>query len=394
MGIDTQPFLPLCVPSLEGNELKYVTECIETEWVSSVGKYVNQLEEDMARYTGSNFAVAVASGTAALHICLLLSGVQEGDEVIVPTVTFIAPVNAVKYVNAEPIFMDCDDFYNIDVNKVFEFIESETEFREGFSYNKKSGARVSAIVPVHVFGNAIEMSALKKKCDERNIKIIEDATESLGTRYCSGVYAGQHTGLVGDFGCISFNGNKIMTTGGGGMILTNNEQLAKKAKYLTTQAKDDEIAYIHNEIGYNYRLTNVQAAIGVAQLEQMPKFVESKQRNFYYLKSRIDEIEGLHLLEGPDYAENNYWMYGLVIDSQAYGLSRDELLMAMGNMNIQCRPIWYLNHLQKPYVNSFSYKIERAFQAYERTLNIPCSTKLTESECDRVVLALEKLRKC
>ncbi|MBP9096199.1 MAG: aminotransferase class I/II-fold pyridoxal phosphate-dependent enzyme, partial [Ignavibacteria bacterium] len=249
--------IPLSVPSLKGNEWKYVKECLDTEWVSTAGKYVNLFEEKVKEFTKSEFAIACVNGTEAIHISLLLCGVEAGDEVIVPTLTFIAPINAVKYANAEPVFMDSDDFYNIDIEKTIEFIKNETTFKTGFTYNNKSGKRISAIIPVHIFGNAVMFDELIPLCKERNIAVIEDATESLGTIYTAGNYKGKFTGTIGDTGCFSFNGNKIITTGGGGMIVTNDAGKAEKAKYLTTQAKDDEVRYVHHEIGYNYRLPNV-----------------------------------------------------------------------------------------------------------------------------------------
>ncbi|MCK4815244.1 aminotransferase class I/II-fold pyridoxal phosphate-dependent enzyme, partial [bacterium] len=255
--------IPISVPTIQGNEWKYIKECLDTGWVSSAGKYVDKFEEEICRFTGTKYAVACVNGTAALHVSLRLVGVQPTDEVIVPTLTFISPVNAVRYLNAEPIFMDADDYYNIDAQKTIRFIKDESEFKNGFSYNKKTGKRISAIIPVHVFGNAVNLEELTAICTERNIKVIEDATESLGTIYTKGRFTGKHTGTTGDIGCFSFNGNKIITTGGGGMIVTNNEEYAKRARYLTTQAKDDQVRYVHNEIGYNYRLTNIQAALGV-----------------------------------------------------------------------------------------------------------------------------------
>ena len=226
--------IPLSVPSIQGNEWKYIKECLDTEWVSSVGKYVGLFEQRIARYTGAKHAVACVNGTAALHIALNLAGVQPGDEVIVPTLTFISPVNVVKYLSANPVFMDCDRYYNIDAGKVIRFLEKETEFRSGFTYNGSTGRRISAIIAVHVFGNAVFLDELTDVCLKRNIEIIEDATESLGTWYISGKHKGRHCGTVGTLGCLSFNGNKIITTGGGGMILTDNSDLAEKARYLTT----------------------------------------------------------------------------------------------------------------------------------------------------------------
>ena len=382
--------IPLSVPSIQGNEWKYIKECLDTEWVSSAGKYVDIFEQKIAEYTGAKYAVACVNGTAALHVSLLLAGVKPEDEVIVPTLTFISPINVVRYCNAYPVFMDADDYYNIDVEKTIAFIKEETEFRNGFTYNKKTGRHIIAIIPVHVYGNAVNLKPLVEICKERNIRIIEDATESLGTYYTKGKYKDRFTGTLGDIGCYSFNGNKIITTGGGGMIVTDNKEYADKARYLTTQAKDDEVRYIHNEIGYNFRLTNIQAAMGVAQLEQLPGFVKIKAQNFELYKEQINKIPGLHLSESPDYANNNHWMYPLQIDKDVYGRDREKLMKYLSENKIQTRPVWYLNHLQKPYKDCQNYKIEKATELWENTLNIPCSVSLTNRQINDVLSALKK----
>ncbi len=390
LRITNYDFIPLSVPSIQGNEWKYIKECLDTEWVSSAGKYVALFEQKICEFTGAKYAVACVNGTAALHISLLLAGVKPDDEVIVPTLTFISPINVVRYCNAYPVFMDADDFYNIDEEKTIQFIEKETIFRNGFTYNKKTNRKISAIIPVHIFGNACNLEKLVPICKERNIKIIEDATESLGTKYTKGKFSGKHTGTIGDLGCLSFNGNKIITTGGGGMILTDNEDYAKKAKYLTTQAKDDEIRYVHNEIGYNYRLTNIQAAMGVAQLEQLPEYLNIKKNNYNLYKDEIDIIPGLHIVETPDYANNNHWMYPLKIDQNVYNKDREELMSFLSEKKIQTRHVWYLNHLQKPYKDCQKYKIENAIKLWEKTLNIPCSVNLNENEIKKVCEVLNE----
>ena len=381
--------IPLSVPSIQGNEWKYTKECLDSEWVSSAGKYVDKFEEEICRYTGAKYAVACVNGTAALHVSFKLVGVQPADEVIVPTLTFIAPVNVVRYLNAEPIFMDSDDYYNIDAQKTIQFIKEETEFKNGFTYNKKTGKRISAIIPVHIFGNAVNLEELIPTCKKRNIKIIEDATESLGTAYTKGKFAGKHTGTIGDIGCFSFNGNKIITTGGGGMIVTNNPGYAQKARYLTTQAKDDKIHYIHNDIGYNYRLTNIQSAMGVAQLEKLPGNLKIKENNYKLYKKEIDKIPGLHLSEVPDYADNNHWMYELQIDKDIYRKDREELMQYFAENKIQSRPVWYLNHWQKPYKDCQTYWIEKAVELWKNTLNIPCSVNLSNNDIEKVMTLLK-----
>lgn len=383
--------IPLSIPVICGREWKYIKDCLDTGWVSSAGKYVDKFEEEICRYTGAKYAVACVNGTAALHISLKLVGVQPADEVIVPTLTFISPVNVVRYLNAEPIFMDADDYYNIDVQKTIQFIKNESEFRNGFTYNKKTGERILAIIPVHVFGNAVNLEELIPICKKRNIKIIEDATESLGTAYTKGKFDGKHTGTIGDIGCFSFNGNKIITTGGGGMIVTDNPVYAQKARYLTTQAKDDKVRYIHNEIGYNYRLTNLQAAMGVAQLEQLEKYIEIKKKNYFIYKKKIDDIPGLKISVTPDYAESNYWFYCLQIDHDIYGKNREYLYKYLGDNNIQVRPIWHLNHMQIPYKNCQIYKIKNALNLSKITLNLPCSVNLSEIEMNYIVSKLKEI---
>ncbi len=381
--------IPLSVPSIKGNEWVYVKECLDTEWVSSAGKFVDRFEAGLSEFTGAPYSVACVNGTAALHITLLVAGVQAGDEVIVPTITFIAPVNAIRYVGALPIFMDCDEYYNLDVEKTVDFIETQTIVKKGFAYNKATNRRIGALLPVHVFGNAVDLEPLIEICALRGIKIVEDATESLGTRYSSGRLSGIHAGTVGDLGCFSFNGNKIITTGGGGMIVTHDRSFAEKARYLTTQAKDDDLLYIHGEVGYNYRLTNIQAALGVAQLERLPEFVEIKRKNYSIYKKEIDRIPGLHLAEGPAYATNNHWMYALQIDKSVFPMDRDGLLKHLRRERIETRPVWYLNHLQKPYRKCQSYRMEKAYKMLDITLNIPCSVNLTESD---IAFVIERLK--
>lgn len=382
--------IPLSVPSIRGNEWKYVKECLDTEWVSTAGSYVERFEAEVARFTGARYAVACVNGTASLHIALILAGVQAGDKVIVPTVTFIAPINAVRYVNADPIFMDCDGYYDLDEGKTIDFLRRETVFRQGSTYNRGTGRRISAIIPVHVFGNAVRLEALSEECAGRGIRVVEDATESLGTIYSAGGLKGRHAGTVGHIGCLSFNGNKIITTGGGGMILTDIEAYAEKARYLTTQAKDDEIRYVHNEVGFNYRLTNLQAAVGVAQLQQLHGFLEAKTRNYLAYKNEIDQIPGLRLADAPSYARNNHWMYCLQIDPDSYGRGREELMRHLADHHIQTRPVWRLNHLQVPYARCQHYRIELAPELYAITLNIPCSVNLSENQMREVVDRLRR----
>jgi len=379
------PVIPLSEPLISGNEWKYVKECLDTGWVSSAGKYVDLFEEKISEYTGAKYAIACVNGTSALQVSLKLAGVESGDEVIVPSLTFIAPVNAVNYLNAEPVFMDSDDYFNIDPEKTIDFIKKETKYSKGFTINKNTGKKVKAIIPVHVLGNAVWLDDLYEICKERNIKIIEDASESLGTKYNKGKFKTKYTGTIGEIGCLSFNGNKIITTGGGGMILTDNKKLAERAKYLTTQAKDDEVLFIHNEVGYNFRLTNIQAALGVAQLEKINDYLKIKESNYSYYRNSIKDIKGIKLKPVPDYSRNNYWLYTIEINKTGYGKNKEELLEVFGKNHIQARPIWYLNHMQKPFNNFFSYKINNACNLYDTTLCIPSSVNLNKTNIDKVV---------
>lgn len=381
--------IPLSVPNLAGKEWDYIKSCLDTNWVSSAGEFVTRFENEICEYTGAKYAVSCVNGTAALHIALIVAGVKTDDEVIVPTLTFIAPVNTVHYVGAHPVFMDCDEYFNIDVNKTIEFLTNETVLKNGNCINKKTGRRISAIIPVHIFGNAVNMESMLAKCKELNIKIIEDATESLGSHYVSGEVRGKFTGTVGEFGAYSFNGNKIITTGGGGMLVTNNADYAERAKYLTTQAKDDEVRYVHEQVGYNYRLTNILAAMGVAQLEKLDQFIEVKKENYSTYKKLLSDIPGLRLADVPDYASANYWFYAVAIDPSQFPLDREGLMTYLAKNQIQTRPIWYLNHLQKPYLNCQAYKIENAPKKYNKTLNFPCSTNLTTAD---VYLIIDKLK--
>jgi len=380
--------IPLSVPSLRGKEWQYVKECIDTEWVSSAGKYINLFEEKIAEFAGVKNAVACVNGTSALQVSLRLAGVTQEDEVIVPTLTFIAPINAVIYNGAKPVFMDADEYHNMDPNKTIEFILKETKFSESGSHitiNKKTGKRIAAIIPVHVWGNAARIDKLFTICKKRNIAIVEDASESLGTVYNEGKYEGRHSGTIGQLGCLSFNGNKIITSGGGGMILTDDNRLAEKARYLTTQAKDDPIRYIHHETGYNFRMTNIQAALGLGQLEQLPRFLDQKRKIFYKYQTAIKNVEGLKIIDVPNYARNNHWMNLLEIDSNLYGEDRESLMNRLEKDGIQTRPVWRLNHLQKPYKNFQHYKIKNAEEIVKNCLCLPSSTSLTDANLKLVI---------
>ncbi len=381
----------LSEPSIEGNEWKYVKECLDTSWVSTAGKYVSIFENKISQYVNCKYAISCVNGTSALQLSLKILNVSFDDEVIVPSLTFIATVNAIIYNNASPVFMDSDEYFNIDSQKTIDFLKEETFFKNGFTFNKKTKKKIAAIIPVHIWGNAVELDDLIKECKKRNIAVLEDASESLGTFYISGKYKGKSTGTIGDMGCLSFNGNKIITSGGGGMILTDNEKFASKARYLSTQAKDDKLRYIHNEVGYNFRLTNIQAALGLAQLELLPKFLDRKKEINCFYEKKIKNIIGLKIYQNPKYALNNYWLNVLKVNGLKYGEKIQDLMNRLISHGIQIRPIWYLNHLQKPFINFQSYKIEKAIRLVSNSICLPSSSGLLDEEINFIISKLRKI---
>ena len=371
-------------PSINKDAIDYFRKCVKSGWVSTGGNLVDQFEKKIVNITDSKYAIACNSGTSALHLSLKLAGVKSGDEVIAPTLTFVASINAILYNSCSPIFMDSDNFYNIDVNKTIEFLRKNTIKKKNFSYNKKTKKRISAILITHVWGNAVNLKKLLNECKKRKINIVEDASESLGTRYKKN---NKHTGTLGLLGVLSFNANKIITTGSGGMILTNNSKLAKKARYLTTQAKDDPIYFVHNNVGYNYRMTNISAALGLSQLKQLNYFLKKKKliRDFYI--SKISKIKNLELAKTPEYSKNNNWLNILKINNK-FKYSRNQLINIMIKNNISVRPVWKLNHLQKPFKKFQCYKIKNAIKLIRSSLCLPSSPSLTRKELKKIFLKL------
>lgn len=385
------PRIPLSEPVVAGNEVAYVTEAISSGWLSS-GPYISRLEDAVRETTGADHAIAMSSGTAALHIALLLAGVGPADEVLVPTLTFIAPVNAVRYVGAEPVFMDCDEHLNLDAAKVAEFLERECEATAEGPRDRTTGRRVRAVVPVHVFGNPGDTAPLLEVCERHGVEVIEDASESLGAYWTAGPLAGRQTGTVGRFGAFSFNGNKIVTCGGGGMLVTDDADAAARARHLINQAKADPVRYVHDEIGFNYRMTNVVAAIGTAQMEKLPGFIAARRANQQRYVECLDAVPGLRMLDAPAATSPNWWFYSLLVEAAEFGADRDAVMQALDTEGIQTRPIWYPNHLQTPYRTCRAYRIERATWFWERVLNLPCSSDLTAEQVERVCGAILAVR--
>ena len=382
----------LSVPNLSMDILENLKECLESGWVSTGGRFIPEFETKVKNYMKTKFAAGVQSGTAGLHMSLQVLGVQRDEEVFVPTLTFIAAVNPTTYLGASPIFIDCNDSLCMDPLKLEKFCSEECDFKEGVLVNKKTNKKIRALVIVHVFGNMADMEKIMDIAKKYNLKVLEDATEALGTYYTEGKYKGKYAGTIGDIGVLSFNANKIITTGGGGMVVGDNEELVEKVRFLSSQAKKDTLYFIHDEIGYNYRMLNLQAALGTSQIDQLESFIETKIKNYKIYKEELEKIEGLEILPFVEGIRANHWFYSLKIDKEKYGIGRDELLQKLVDAGIQTRPIWGLIHQQKPYSACQNYKIEKALYYYDRILNLPCSSNLTEKEVYQVIQKIKEFK--
>jgi len=344
----------LSVPNLSMDILENLKECLESGWVSTGGRFIPEFEEKVKKYMKTGYAAGVQSGTAGLHMSLQVLGVQRDEEVIVPTLTFIAAVNPTTYLGATPVFIDCDDSLCMDPIKLEKFCKEECNFIDGVLINKKTKRKIRALVIVHVFGNMADMEKIMDIAKKYNLKVLEDATEALGTYYTEGKYKSKYAGTIGDIGVLSFNANKI---------------------------------------GYNYRMLNLQAALGTSQIDQLESFIETKIKNYKIYKEELEKVDGLEILPFREGTRPNYWFYSLKIDKEKYGIGRDELLRKLVESNIQTRPIWGLIHEQKPYVSFQSYEMEKSLYYYDRILNLPCSSNLTEEEVHQVVEKIKGLKK-
>lgn len=331
-------FVPLHEPTFDDKELEYVTDCIKTGWVSSVGAYVTKFEEELAKFVGVKRAVAVVNGTAALHIALKVAGVEANDEVLMPSLTFIATANAVSYCGAVPHFIDVhEETLGVDPFKLDDYLQQITELRNGELFNKQTNQRIKALVPMHTFGHAVHLDELIALAEKYHLVLVEDAAESLGT-----YYKGKHTGSFGKVNAMSFNGNKIITTGGGGAILTDDEALADYAKHLTTTAKvPHKWEYVHDEIGYNYRMPNLNAALGCGQLEKLEQFLMQKKQLTTKYDELLTNLDGVKLFKQPAHSDSNYWLQTLILDES---LNRDEVLGLLNEQGVMSRPIWQPMH--------------------------------------------------
>jgi perosamine synthetase len=360
----------LHAPEFEGNEWEYVKDCIDSNFVSSVGKYVDKFERNLEEYTGIRHAIAVSNGTSALHISLILAGVEQGDEVLVPALTFVATANAVIYCGAEPHFVDSEtNSLGIDPEKLRTYLKSTTSNINGHCTNRNSGKIIRAMVPMHTFGHPSKINELLEVCKEFKIHMVEDAAESLGS-----FYSNKHTGTFGLLGTLSFNGNKTITTGGGGAVLTNNSELAIRAKHLTTTAKlPHRWQFVHDEVGYNYRLPNLNAALGCAQLENIEKKIERKRNLFHLYRNAFSKLNGFSLVQEPDNCRSNYWLQTLLLEPGKEHM-RDPLLDMAFGMGLQLRPAWNLICQLPPYQNCQRMDLEAAELLAKQIINIPSSS--------------------
>ena len=373
-------FIPLSVPDLSGNEAAYLAECVSSSWVSTAGPFVGRFEKMVADYIGVPHAVATASGTAALHVALLVAGVQPGDEVLVSTLTFIAPANAIRYVGAYPVFIDADERdWQMDVGLAVEFLTQECEQKGGGLFNKNSGRRIGAILPVHILGSAVDMAPLLEVARRLNIPVVEDATEGLGAKY-----DGKQLGTLGDIGCFSFNGNKLVTCGGGGMVVTPNGRWAAAAEHLTTQAKTDSIESIHDQVGFNYRLTNLQAAVGCAQMERIDHFIGQRKALAAQYQDLCKALDGVTFMPIPDgvYAVN--WLSAISLTNK----NRREVLISLRELGIETRPLWQPLHQSPAHQGVAIVGGGIAEKLQEKVLCLPSSSAMLESEKASIFKAL------
>lgn len=382
-------FIPLSVPNFEGNERKYVDDAIDQGWVSTGGAYINTLEERLAEFLHTEKTACVQSGTSALHLSLVDAGVQPGDVVLVPPLTFIAAVNPVKYQFAAPVFIDCDDSFCMDPEKLKDFCEQECDFKDDALYF--NGQQVKALVVVHVFGNLADMEKIMAIAAKYHLKVIEDATEALGSKFTEGKYKGKYAGTIGDYGAYSFNGNKIITTGGGGAVTARDAARVDHIKYLSTQAKDDPHYYIHHEVGYNYRMTNLQAALGVAQLEELPEFLKRKKKFYEEYLALFRNFELGSIMPFREGTDSNHWFYSLNIDRTKVHQTMREIITELEKRGIGTRAIWDLINKQIPYQGEVTYRLEKAPFYAERILNIPCSTSLTDEDIKRAAETIKEV---
>ena len=366
----TEETVPLHAPLFIGNEKKYLEECIDTTFVSSVGKFVDRFEADMATYTGAKKAVVCVSGTNALHMALMLAGVERDDEVLTQALTFIATCNAISYIGAHPVFIDVDmETLGLSPQAVKDWLVKNAEVKNGVCYNKHTGRRVKACVPMHTFGHPVKIDELVAVCEEWHLELVEDAAESIGS-----LYKGRHTGTFGKVGAISFNGNKTITTGGGGMLLFQDEELGKLAKHLTTQAKvPHRWAFVHDHIGYNYRMPNINAALGCAQLENIDRYVADKRETAAIYADFFKDIPNITFFTEPENCRSNYWLNVVMLKDKT---AQQEFLEYTNDHGVMTRPVWELMNRLEMFKHCETDGLKNTEWLADRIVNIPSSVRL------------------
>ncbi|MBI4635726.1 MAG: LegC family aminotransferase [Candidatus Rokubacteria bacterium] len=375
--------IPLSEPRMSGNEARYLAECVETNWVSSAGPFVERFEREVARATGVPHAVACVNGTAALHVALLVAGVEPDDEVLVSDLTFIASANAIRYCRAWPVLIDAEArYWQIDPDKVRDFLARECRWRKRRLVNRRTGRRIRAIMPAHILGHPADMAPILEAARRFELPVVADAAEALGA-----LYRGEPVARIADVAALSFNGNKIVTAGGGGAVLTGTAQLAERARYLTNQAKDDPVESLHGEVGFNYRLTNLQSAVGLAQLERLDRCLESKRATAAYYARALGGLP-LELPEEAVWARSSWWLYTVLIEEEKFGVDRASVMRALAARGIETRPLWMPVSGQRPFADCQAYRSEHALGLHRRSLSLPCSVGIAEDDLTRVASAL------
>lgn len=382
---DEEEMIPLSIPHLGGREGEYLMECVTTNFVSTVGPFVTRFEESLAKATGRKYAVATSSGTTALHLALIIAGVRADDEVAISDLTFIAPANAIRYVGAWPVFIDAEpDYWEMDVAKLADFLENGCERRGGELFNKITGRRVSAILPVDILGHPADLDPIVELAKKYSLRVIEDATESLGAKY-----RGRWAGSLGEMSALSFNGNKLITCGGGGALVTDSKEYADRARHLSTQAKIDTLEFVHGEVGYNYRLTNIQSAVGLAQMERLDHHV-AKKREFRdaYVKG-LGGVEGITLMPSAPWADPVFWLYTVLVDEKKYGQSSRALMRRLFANGIDSRPLWQPMHLSPAHRGSFATDCSVATRLNRDAISLPSSVGMTAEQQQRVIEVIQ-----
>jgi perosamine synthetase len=372
---------------LGGAERLYLQECLDSNWVSSAGPFVERFEQMVADYLGTRYAVAMVNGTAALHVALLVAGVRPDDEVLVSALSFIAPANAIRYVGAWPVFIDAEpDHWQMDPGCVARFLERDCRWTGGHLQDRTTGRRVTAILPVHILGHPVDLDPILEWAEKFGLVVVEDATESLGAEHC-----GRKVGNLGHIACLSFNGNKLITTGGGGMLVTNDERWALRARHLSTQAKQDVVEYVHDEIGFNFRLTNIQAALGVAQMERIEAHIAAKRAIAAQYTAALRQVAGLSSMAEAAHAFSVYWLYTVLVDEAVFGMDSRRLMHGLEAEGIQTRPLWQPLHRSPAHADQATSACPVSEMLNRRALSLPSSVGLEPTDQQRVIRAIEGL---